>query len=240
MSQESVIITGDKVQISSFGLIGEAWQIFKANWTKILGFLFVAFLVQMLAQASVNVATELDESGLLAFVFSLASMFFQAFLSAGLIYGMLKIARKQEFAISDLFSQSKLIFRYFFGTLAYGLLVMLGFVLLIIPGIYWAMKYWPMTYLLVDKDMKIGEAFGAAGKMTAGIKWQVFVFNLALVVVVILGLLALGVGLLVALPVMSIAATLLYVKLTARLEPVMAPRLEPAVMTPGLEPKAQV
>jgi len=218
MSQESVVIAGGKVQISSFGLISEAWQIFKNNWTQILGFFIVVGLVQIVYQAADQLMVEWDESGLMFMAFNIASMFFDAFITAGTVFVTLKIVRGQQFAVKELFSQSGLIFKYFFGTLLYGLLVILGLVLLIIPGIYWSLKYWPVTYLLVDKKMGIKEAFGVAGRMTQGTKWKTIVFGLVCVGVAILGLLALVVGLLAAVPVISIAFALLYVKLLPRVE----------------------
>ena len=56
---------------------------------------------------------------------------------------------------------------------------MLGFILLIIPGIILSLMYSQVFYILAD-DPDIGaiEAFNKSEKMMRGHKWQLFMLNL--------------------------------------------------------------
>lgn len=95
--------------------------------------------------------------------------------------------------------------KYLLGSIAYAILVGIGFLLLIIPGIFFALKYMFVPYLIIDKDMKIGEAFSASGEMTKGNKFSLLVLAILAIVVNILGFVALIYGLLVSMPVTLLA-----------------------------------
>jgi len=95
--------------------------------------------------------------------------------------------------------------------------VAFGFILLVVPGIYWAIKYSFSELLFIDKEIGIKEAFNLSGKMTQGIKWQLILFGLAILGINILGVLALGVGLIVTVPLSILSNLLLYTHLLSRL-----------------------
>lgn len=143
-------------------------------------------------------------------------------LSIGVSLGSLKIflslvdGKKSEF--SDLFSFFKVrpIFRYFLASLLYGLVVFFGLILLVIPGIYFAIKYAYYPYFIVDKNTGVFESFSKSGQITKGHIWNLFLFGLLTFLVGIAGVLVFLVGLLVALPVVSLATTYVYRKLSSK------------------------
>jgi uncharacterized membrane protein len=87
---------------------------------------------------------------------------------------------------------------------------MLGFVLLVIPGIYLAISYAFVYPLVVDKNLGAWEAMELSRK-TVTKQWFKF-FGLAVVsaVLIILSAIPLGVGLIWSLPTVYIAYGLLY------------------------------
>lgn len=140
-------------------------------------------------------------------------------LSIGLTLGSIKIylsfVDNKTPQFSDLFSlfEARLLWRYFLTSLIYGFAVLFGFILLIIPGIYIAIKYGFYTYILVDKRVGVFESLVLSGQITKNRIWELFLYHLLLFFVVVAGVLALVVGLLVALPTASLATTYIYRKL---------------------------
>jgi uncharacterized membrane protein len=106
-------------------------------------------------------------------------------------------------------------FPFLLGAVVYGLVVALGCLLLLIPGIYWAVKYGFWGFALLDKQLNPLDALGASAELTAGEKWHLLGFGLALLGVNLLGALALGIGMLVTLPTSALAAAYVYRRLEA-------------------------
>jgi hypothetical protein len=100
--------------------------------------------------------------------------------------------------------------KYVGVNILYGLIVVAGFILLIVPGIIWSYKYFLAPYLVVDKGMYPIEALKESDRLTNGNKWRMFVLSMATTAIVFLGLAALFVGLFVAIPVVTLAFVHLY------------------------------
>lgn len=104
------------------------------------------------------------------------------------------------------------------ATILQSIIVLVGFVLLIIPGII-ASLLLSMTQLsVVDKKLNPIGALKESYRLTRPHLWPLFVFMLALIVLNLIGLIALVIGLLVTLPVSLIAVAHVYRKLTAAQE----------------------
>lgn len=107
--------------------------------------------------------------------------------------------------IRDLYSSKPIVLlNYVVASFFYGLMVMVGLLLFIIPGIFLALKYQFYGYLTTDRGMGPIEALKESGRLTDGAKKDLFVFWLAffcgiLVIMMVLGLfIALPVGLIMA------------------------------------------
>lgn len=74
------------------------------------------------------------------------------------------------------------------------------------------------SYFIVDKNAGPIEALKKSWAITRGVKWDLFLFGLLLGLITLAGLLALVVGLFVAIPVGLLANTYVYRKLLARAE----------------------
>jgi len=91
------------------------------------------------------------------------------------------------------------------GTIIYGLIVCAGLLLLIVPGIIWALKYSLYGYFVIDRNMGPLEALKASAEATEGAKGELFSLALLLFGVQILGLICLCVGLLFTIPLALVA-----------------------------------
>lgn len=157
----------------------------------------------------------------IAFVYSLLTsipysvgFLLSPLLFAGLIVITLKCLAGKKPDFNELFSQSKYYLNMLGGEILVGLIVIGGLILLVVPGIYWALKYQLLGFFIVDKNMSIKEAMAECGKVTRGVKLRLLVLDLAFIGILILGGLVFGVGILVALPIIWLADAHVYKQLT--------------------------
>ena len=90
--------------------------------------------------------------------------------------------------------------KYLGGSIVVAILVLLGMILLIVPGIIIALVLSFALYAIVDQKVGVFESLSVSNKMTTGHKWQLFLMVLATIGINILGALALLIGLLVTVP----------------------------------------
>jgi uncharacterized membrane protein len=126
----------------------------------------------------------------------------------------LDIYAGKKVAVEGLFSKYKFILQYLTASLLYLAVVFIGLVLLIVPGIYLMLRFQFYKFLVVDKGLEPIEALRESARVTRGHIWQLFGLFCISVVLNMLGLLALGVGLLVTVPITLLAYTYVYKKLS--------------------------
>ena len=148
--------------------------------------------------------------------FLIASILISGAIQMGIAKFFLTAARESSAKYELMLSEVKLnkSYRYLAVSFLYVLLVLFGLLFFIVPGIYFGVKYMFVTYAVVDRDAKIGEAFGMSGKWTRGNKWNLMGLGVLIMLVNLLGLVALIYGLLVSVPVTMIASAYAYDRLS--------------------------
>jgi uncharacterized membrane protein len=188
--------------------LSAGWDIFIKNWK-----LFILISITTAILSSIQGKVNDEEARSAAVIISIAIAVLSTIIDLGVLKVTINIFDKKKAEYLDIFRYTKYFWRYLGASILYGLLITAGLILLIVPGIIWALKYSIVLNLIVDKDMGVFESFKKSGELTNGVKWQLFLFGLACLGVIILGALALGVGVLIALPVTSIASVFVYRKL---------------------------
>lgn len=222
------------VSFKNVDLYKDGWNLLKETWKPLLSIGAVWLIIETLAQSSLTYV-EQQENSLLSLSVSLASLALSVILQSGFIAASFRIVREKTADISDLFAQKSVWTNYFLALIAYQLLVALGIILLIVPGIYWALKYSQVLYLIVDKKVGVSEAFNMSGRMTQGMLLKLVGFGLISIPLNLIGLLALGVGVFVTLGITALAYVLLYEKLLQRIAPTQvaaAVKAQPPVVPP--------
>ena len=119
---------------------------------------------------------------------------------------MLRLIRGDDsVSFDDLFAGFSKFTSLFVTFLLYILAVIGGILLLIVPGIILLIALWPAFLLVMEDDLAPSDAIMGAWALTLGHKMELFVLLLATFVMLIAGLLALGIGILVAGPVTQLA-----------------------------------
>jgi uncharacterized membrane protein len=95
--------------------------------------------------------------------------------------------------------------KYLGASLLFALTIAIGFVLLIVPGIIFALIFMFTTFIVIDRELGPIEAMKESNRITYGHKWTLLGVTLMLVLINLLGAIALVVDLLVSIPVSSLA-----------------------------------
>lgn len=190
------------------------WETFKANWQ----FLILAFVIIFVAGTIPGLLRDSLQEDFPAagIAFSIIGWIVQMITGIGVIVIALKYVDKKKPELADIYQHYNLLLNYFLGSFLYGLVVIAGFILLIVPGIIWGIKYQYTTYLIIDKKMSPLEAFKRSGKITQGMKLKLFYLGVIFIGITIIGMLLLGIGLIVAWPIVSLATAYVYRKLEPR------------------------
>jgi uncharacterized membrane protein len=143
-------------------------------------------------------------------VFDALGIFLSAWMTCGAMTLFLSYQRGQKLPIEKLFTSVKKYWEVLGATILVGLIVAVGFIALIVPGLYLALRFQFVIPLIIDKNLDIGAAMKESTRLTNGIKMALFRFDLALLGVIILGAICLGVGVFVAMPVAYLAYIQVY------------------------------
>ena len=176
--------------------IRQGWEMFKEHIGEFVGFTILVFVASAV-------------SAKLAFASFLFSAIAASFYG-GYAVAAFRLLSGQQFEFSDLFKGFNYFLPLFLASLAGGFLVGIGFLLLIIPGIYLAVAYLFTTYLIIDYRMEFWQAMEISRKIITKNWFAFFGFAFALFAINILGAFAFGVGLLVSIPVTACAAAVAY------------------------------
>jgi uncharacterized membrane protein len=108
--------------------------------------------------------------------------------------------------------------KYLGASLLFSLAVGVGLVLLIVPGIIFGLMFMFAPFIVIERELGPIDALNASNQLTRGHKWQLLGLVLLLVLINLLGLMALVVGLLVSIPVSTLAFVHAYRVLGGRAE----------------------
>ena len=122
----------------------------------------------------------------------------------------LKAARGDKLEVKDMFAAFRNYWNAVLANLLVDIIVLVGFIFLIVPGIIFACKLAFVHYLVVDRKMEVIAAVKESWRMTNGHAWQVFLIGLLAIPIGIAGLLCFGVGIVIAMMWVSLAFASLY------------------------------
>jgi uncharacterized membrane protein len=192
------------------------WNTMKNNLGFFIGLLIIAGLITIILYV-LQWLMEKDAPGLSS-ILSIVSVVLGLIIEMGMIKIALKFADNSKAELGDLFSCIPLLPKYMVASILYGLIVLGGMILLIIPAIIWGIKFHFFSYFIIDKGEGTIEALKRSSSITKGAKWDLFLFALLIIGINILGLLALVIGLFATIPTSMVAIAFVYRKLLAQAE----------------------
>lgn len=195
--------------------IGEAieygWHKFWAHWTLLVGLgLFYAALIAV--DTMIGLLLEERVGTGVSIGWEIATAIFFGYIYLGYIRICLNLMDGTPTGFADLFSQYDKIIPWFVASILYFAATGLGFVLLILPGIYLLVRLFFYDYLIIDRGAGILECLSESWRITAGFTNTMRLLGLLVLLILInlLGALACGVGLLLTWPITFLATLAFY------------------------------
>lgn len=215
------------VRIDAGDVLSKGWEIYKAEFGMCFGGILLVSVANSAANVPASVLQVALEDGKIGggafaialatyFALMLAGMVFQLFITTGQHIFLLRIARGEPARIQDLFAGGPFLLRTIGNTILFGMLMVLGFVACVIPGIIVILVFWPYLYILVDQNPKGIECLTRASQITSGNWGAVFLLALAAIGIQILGVLACFIGLLFTTPLIVLLFAVAYCRMTGQ------------------------
>lgn len=206
----------DKKDFSVEEALQYGWNIMKENIWFFVGVLVVAWALAGVPHIIANILHE--ESTGLAFFFRIIGWVANIIVSIGMISIALKFLDKQDPKFEDLFSFRPYFWKYLGASILMTIIVWVGIILFIIPGVYWALKFQFFGYFVVEHGRDPVEAMRMSSRITHAVKWKLFGFGLVLALINMVGVICLFIGLLVTIPVTLLAYSFVYRRLLEQTE----------------------
>jgi uncharacterized membrane protein len=200
-----------KVTFSKKEAVKFGFDLAKKNFLFFIGVFIVICFFSILSSSLKNIVNPQKEV-LLYFFLYLVLFVINLILGMGLIKIILEFVDGKKPKFKDLIYYKPVV-KYFIGTTVQGIITLIGFILLIIPGIIFSIRLQYVSYLIVDKDLGPVEAIKTSWNITRGNTWNLFFFGILIGLINILGLICLIVGLFVTVPLSALAAAFVYRKL---------------------------
>jgi len=180
------------------------WKSFRANIQKLfiiyllfkIDLLFIAlgqaeFIGLLPIGALFSTATKLIQSQhlisremILAIVLFATIIFYTMIFQQGSINISLRIHDKNEVKFSDFFNRDISAMGFMITWIIYNILITMGYIFIILPGIYLSLWFLFSIYIVVDKNTSPIESFKKSWKITGGKMWELygalFILNIGL------------------------------------------------------------
>jgi hypothetical protein len=154
------------------GVIGEAWQLYKAHWRHLLTFSFAVYAGVAVLGALLTAAIGLV-GALLAAIISLVAFFW---LQAALVKAVDDVRDgRADLSLGETFSQAReQLSSVAVAAILAGLGIVFGLILFIVPGLI-LMTWWAVIIpVIVLENRSAGEAFTRSRELVKGHGWGVF------------------------------------------------------------------
>lgn len=209
-TQELKVKSEEKIEptLSVRDAFSLGWQSFRNRAGFLIGVtLLMSFILAVFNRSGLNFAR--GNTNATTFV-GLLSSGLSIWLGIGLLKIHLKIIDGKKVKVQDLFSGGDRFWSFFASTVLVSIMVGIGTIFLILPGIIMAVYAFFAPYLIVDRNLNSIEGLKLSFSIIKGHFWQVLGLILAGALLNLLGTLALGFGVLITVPITGLAFTFMY------------------------------
>lgn len=178
------------------------WEMFKTNPGLFIAFALIYFIILGAGEVLLG-----DYSSIISILVGVP-------LGFGFYLVANQISRSESIEFKDFFEGFKFFVPLVLVSLLAGLLSIVGLVFLILPGIYLGVAYTFATLFSVYAGTEVWESLELSRKLITKVWWKFFGFILLLILINLAGLLALGLGLLVTIPLTYLSAYAAFEEMT--------------------------
>jgi len=209
------------IEVSMLGTLGEAWRDLKGFKLKCHIATAIWFAVYMVALfisipvvfGLVAMGADEDSASIIAMLVQLIAIAVTMPMMVGITVMGIRHSQRKSVSPGQVLSYFHrapgAILWYFLMSL----MIMIGYLLLIIPGIYLSFAYMFSLPLMIEKDMGAWQALEVSRKAVTRIWFRATGFLLLVSLLIVLGMIPLGIPLIWIVPWVSLAFAMLYFKL---------------------------
>jgi uncharacterized membrane protein len=126
---------------------------------------------------------------------------FSLYIGLGLTRIGLNLVSGKPVSVGLVVSQGDKLLRAIGATFLFMIMVCVGFLLLIVPGIYITLRYGQYMVGIVDRNLGVIDSLAYSSSLTTNNRWNVLLLGLLASIICFAGMLACGIGLIFAAPV---------------------------------------
>ncbi len=207
-------------------VLQSSWEIFKSQMGICVGAVVVVGLINWAFSTAVGLvsggilagAGANDDAAFFAVQTGtfVLEMLFQTWLTLGQMLLFLHVARGEEASIGQVFSAGRFWPTAVAAGFLYGLMVILGTVALIVPGIILALMFGQYQMLIIDRDLGVIDSLTESKTITTGNKGTLFLIGLVSIPIILLGFLACCVGVVVSAGYIATIFAVAYLRMTGQ------------------------
>ncbi len=210
--------------IDAGDVFGRAWTIYKDKWPICVGAAMIPGIINWVAGQVVNVTqVVLEQSGteppvaMAIWGFMLfATQLFAIWLGIGQGLVFLNVARGREASLGDLFRGGPYFLTILLASILFSLIYFGGLLLLIVPGIIFALMFSQFYYLILDRNVGVLESLSLSREVTYGNKLMIFLVALIQIALIFAGLMLCCIGVIATAPLASLMWAVAYLAMTGQ------------------------
>jgi len=205
-------------------IFSRTWSIFKEQWVMcvvaILVVWVISFAVNFIVGFGAGIVGAVAKSQaihiFLSLIGNLATSLFAVWLGIGQAKYFLKVARGQTAEIGDLFSGGPLFVNILLGSLLVGVIVFVGLLALVVPGVVLALMFSQFYYLILDRNVPVLESLSQSRELTNGNKLTLVLIWLVAMGLTLLACIPCFLGLIVVVPYLTLMVPVIYLAITGQ------------------------
>lgn len=147
-----------------------------------------------------------SESSLVSFILTLVQVYF----GLGFTHVMLLLTDNRHTNISDLFNGFGMFISYFVGSFLYGISVAIGLILLVVPGIFVAIRLQFYPYYIIEHGDNAFTALYKSYQDSEHLTLELFLFGITVLAINTAGALFMGIGVIFTYPLTTLATVVIY------------------------------
>lgn len=187
----------------------------KYGWNKSKEHLELALFTTLLILAIGGLISMIDDRSQSDFsLFGFIAVIFMIIIRIGYTKIFLRIYDGESPQFTDIFQEYKTFWRYLGVSILSSLAILGGLILLIIPGIIWAVRFSFSPIIVVDTKIGPIAAMKESYAITKDNFWKILWFWIIIGLINFLGLIFFGIGLLITIPVTTLASIYVYRELS--------------------------
>lgn len=187
----------------------------KGRWGKMVLYFFVYLAIITIPSIVIGFNIDSSSNGNVELTFNILNLIITGPISLGISYFCLNFIKNEE-KLMDIVWGFKKFGKAFVAYLLMLIVIMIGFILLIVPGIIASLMFSQVYYILAEnEDMSAIEAMKESARIMKGNKLRFFILSLSFIGWFILGIITLGIGFLWITPYYTITVTNFYKEISA-------------------------